>query len=74
MKWIIFGERKPAKSGFYYWKGKNGYGGHSWFNIISKKFKFEDDVPIDIVYCASFCWLEEDNESAGVPADKHLHI
>ncbi len=33
MKWVSIQERKPTKSGFYYWKGKSGYGGKEYFDV-----------------------------------------
>jgi len=34
MTWVSILKRKPTQSGFYYWKGKNNYGGKEYYDCM----------------------------------------
>ena len=59
MNWIPIRDRKPPESGYYYWKGKSGYGGWSWFNAETGEFEFNHTVPVNKVGEDYLQWLEE---------------
>ncbi len=58
MIWVSIKKRKPLKAGNYYWRGKHGYGGYTYYEIESGEFDF-DGVPVNKVDEDCVYWLDE---------------
>jgi hypothetical protein len=67
MIWVSILKRKPIKEGYYYWKGKSGYGGMAYYNPEinegnnSEGFEFDNSVPANKVDEDYLYWLDETN-------------
>jgi hypothetical protein len=58
MQWVLMAERKPAKDGYYYWKGKSNYGGFCYY-YEEGGFDFDMSIPVNKVDEDSLMWLDE---------------
>lgn len=61
MTWTRAVKRKPKTSGFYFWKGKSGYGGMEYFNAEIGNFELNQDIPANKRDEESLYWLDEEN-------------
>lgn len=59
MIWVSILKRKPTQSGFYYWKGKSGYGGKEFYNSELQAFEFDKNTPVNKVGKDFLYWLDE---------------
>lgn len=62
MKWVKFNERKPLLTGWYYYKGKDYYGGYTFFSVEDGCFYFEENIPRNKVDVDYLEWLNETND------------
>lgn len=60
MKWVSIAERKPKKSGIYFWKGDSNYGGIDYFDAELKQFLIGDYVPVNAISDDNLYWLDEE--------------
>lgn len=60
MEWVLFKERKPPESGWYFWKVKSNFGGFEMYYKRDEQFSFFSDVPMkgDDEF-DSLVWLDE---------------
>ena len=61
MIWVSIQKRKPKQSGYYYWKGKNNYGGRAYYDDDINYFDFDESVPANKVDESNLFWLDEEN-------------
>ncbi len=57
MSWIKYNQKKPPKAGWYYWKGKSGYGGYAYFD--GENFVWHENVPRNKVDVDYLLWLND---------------
>jgi hypothetical protein len=53
-------ERKPKKSGMYFWKGDSNYGGIDYFDAELGQFLIGDHVPVNAISDENLYWLDEE--------------
>lgn len=61
MIWVSIQKRKPKTTGYYYWKGKSGYGGREYYDNDTNCFLFDESVPVNKVDVENLYWLDEGN-------------
>jgi len=54
MIWVSMLKRKPKESGEYYWRGRFGSGGYTYYNSEKRNFEFNFEVDIKYLF-----WLDE---------------
>jgi hypothetical protein len=59
MIWVSIKKRKPKASGYYYWKGKNNYGGRAYYYNDINYFDFDESIPVNKVDEENLYWLDE---------------
>jgi hypothetical protein len=69
MQWILFADRKPPKSDYYYWKGKRG-GGYSQYWEDTGEFEFPKDIAVNYVSEEHLYWLDEGEGVSGLKAEQ----
>lgn len=73
MIWISVKERRPAESGYYYWKGRGHYGGRAYYCTDLQGFEFDSDVPVNKVDESNLRWLDEEVEARPVSLEPVEH-
>ncbi len=58
MEWIKYTDRKPPKVGKYFWKGKDSWGGYTWY-YENGGFEFDPDIPSNKIDVNVLYWLDE---------------
>ncbi len=63
MKWVLIADRKPKKSGMYFWKGDSNYGGIDYFDAELGQFLIGDHIPVNAISDDNLYWLDEEAQT-----------